>query len=87
MEDFFHSHNANLRGANLSNANLLSSRHYPMRGFGNVASAARFCRAFDELRQYFRYRSTTRETMSPAQQRRIFCERLAALQELMGAVA
>jgi hypothetical protein len=58
-----------------------------MRGFGSFASAARFCRAFDELRQHFRYRSTTRETMLLAQQRQIFRERLAALQELMGAVA
>jgi putative transposase len=65
----------------------IKQRYYPMRGFGSFVSAARFCRAFDELRQYFRYRSTTRETMSLAQQRRIFCERLAALQELMGAVA
>jgi hypothetical protein len=58
-----------------------------MCGFGTFGSADRFCRAFDELRQYFRYRSTTRETMSLAQQRRTFCERLAALQELMSAVA
>ncbi len=28
----------------------IKQRSYPMHGFGNVASAARFCRAFDELR-------------------------------------
>ena len=31
-------------------------RGYPMRGFGSFASASRFCSAFDELRQYFRWR-------------------------------
>ena len=65
----------------------IKQRYYPMHGFGTFASADRFCRAFDELRQYFRYHSTTREMMSLAQQRRIFCERLAALQELISAVA
>jgi putative transposase len=65
----------------------IKQRYYPMRGFGSFVSAARFCRAFDELRQYFRSCSTIRENPSLAQQRRIFCERLAALQELMGTVA
>jgi transposase-like protein len=65
----------------------MKQRYYPMRGFGNVASTARFCRAFDELRHSFRYRSTTRETISLGQQRQIFYERLAALQELLDAVA
>ena len=32
----------------------VKQRYYPMRGFGSFASAARFCSAFDELRQYFR---------------------------------
>jgi putative transposase len=65
----------------------IKQRYYPMHGFGNAESATRFCRAFDELRQYFRYRSTTRETMPLAQQRQLFCERLAALQELIGVVS
>ncbi len=29
----------------------IKQRYYQMRGFGNVDSAARFCRAFDEQRQ------------------------------------
>jgi transposase-like protein len=65
----------------------IKQRYYPMHGFGSFVSATRFCCAFDEVRQYFRSRSLTRETMSLAQQRRIFCERLAVLQELIGAVA
>jgi hypothetical protein len=58
-----------------------------MHGFGNFSSSARFCRACDEFRQYFRLRSRERETRSLAQQRLFFRERLTALQELMGAVS
>jgi transposase-like protein len=61
----------------------IKQRSYPMRGFGNVASAARFCRAFDEVRHYLRPRHTMGETVSLAQQRQLFCERLVALQTLM----
>jgi putative transposase len=38
----------------------IKQRYYPMRGFGSVASAARFCRAFEEVRQFFRVRTTMR---------------------------
>jgi putative transposase len=65
----------------------IKQRYYPMHGFGAIVSAARFCRAFDELRQYFRSRHTTKETVHLAQQRQFFCERLATLQELMIAVS
>jgi putative transposase len=58
----------------------VKQRYYPMRGFGNFASAARFCRAFDELRNYFRPHYTMGETPSLPEQRRLFCEKLAALQ-------
>ncbi len=34
----------------------VKQRYYPMLGFGNFESVARFCAAFDELRQYFRVR-------------------------------
>lgn len=56
-------------------------------GFGNFVSATRFYRAFDELRQYFRPRSTMGETVSLAQQRRIFRERFGALQVRMEAAS
>jgi putative transposase len=61
----------------------IKQRYYPMRGFGNVESAARFCHAFDELRHYLRPRHTMGETVSLAHQRQLFCERLASLQALM----
>jgi transposase-like protein len=32
----------------------LKARYGPMKGFGSFASAARFCRAFDETRNFFR---------------------------------
>ncbi len=61
----------------------IKQRYYPMRGFGSVEAAACFCRAFDELRHYFRPRHTMGEKVSLAQQRQLFCERLAGLQTLM----
>ncbi len=60
----------------------IKQRSYPMRGFGSVESAARFCRAFDELRHSFRPRHTMGKTGSLAEQRRVFLERLASLQAL-----
>jgi hypothetical protein len=54
-----------------------------MRGFGNVVSATRFCRAFDELRQFFRFRTAMNQSVPLAQQRALFRQRLAALQALV----
>ena len=54
-----------------------------MRGFGEVTSAARFCRAFDELRQFFRFRTTMNQSVSLAHQRALFLQRLDALQALV----
>ncbi len=34
----------------------IKQRYYPMRGFGSFDAAWRFCRAFEEQRQYFRLR-------------------------------
>ena len=53
-----------------------AQRYYPMRGFGSETSAARFCRAFDEVRQFFRFRTTIRQSVSLALQRDLFLERL-----------
>src|SRR5260370_2778457 len=44
----------------------IKQRYYPMLGFRNFVSAARSCRAFDELRHYFCPRSTMAATVSPA---------------------
>ncbi len=65
----------------------IKQRYYPMRGFGDIESAARFCRTFDELRQYFRARSLEQDTLSLAQQRQLFRERFAGVFDLVIAVS
>lgn len=42
----------------------IKQRYYPMPGFGNLTSAAHFCCAFDELRNYLRPRHIVGETMT-----------------------
>jgi len=44
----------------------IKQRYYPMRGFGSVASASRFCRAFNAVRQFFRARTTMKQQVSLA---------------------
>ena len=61
----------------------IKQRYYPMRGFGAFQTAARFCRAFDELRNYLRPRCTMRELVSLSEQRQAFLQRLTDLQRLM----
>jgi putative transposase len=50
----------------------VKQRADPLRGFGNFAAAARFCTAYDEQRNYLRTRSKPKETVSLAEQRRLF---------------
>ncbi len=50
-----------------------------MRGFGSFVSAARFCPAFEEQRQYFRAVTTSGERVSLAERRRRFQERWATV--------
>src|SRR6266567_6434003 len=57
----------------------MKQRNSPMRGFGSVAEASRFCRAFDEVRQFFRFRTTMKQHVSLVQQREGFHQRLEAL--------
>jgi transposase-like protein len=61
----------------------VKQRYYPMRGFGTFDAAARFCHAYDEQRNYFRFRSKANEKVSLAEQRRLFRQRFAALPEAM----
>jgi transposase-like protein len=65
----------------------IKQRYYPMHGFGNFDSAAHFCCAFDELRNYLRPRSIMREPVSLSEQRRAFLDRLTALKEMMRAIS
>ena len=57
----------------------ITQRYYPMRGFGSLDAAARFCTAHDELRDHCRYRRQLKETVALSEQRRLFLERWGAL--------
>ena len=61
----------------------IKQRSYPMRGFGNVTAAGRFCRAHEEQRQYFRARTTTHERVSLRDQR---CRFRARWETLLGEI-
>jgi putative transposase len=65
----------------------VKQRYYPMHGFGNFDSAARFCSAFDELWNYLRPRSTIGEPSSRSEQRQAFLDRLTALKEVIRAIS
>ena len=57
----------------------VKQRYYPMRGFGSFRSAARFCSAFDELREFFRSRTRRGEVVALSEQRRLFAARWRSL--------
>jgi len=58
----------------------LKQRYDPTRGFESLEAASRFCRAFDEQRQFFRVRRRMGEHVPPlAEQRQEFCVRWTAL--------
>lgn len=65
----------------------VKQRYYPMHGFGNFASAARFCSAFDELRNYLRPHSIMGEPATRSEQRRAFLDRLIILKEAMQVIS
>ena len=60
----------------------IKQRYDPMCGFGSFVAAARFCRAFDEVRQFFRVRTTVKQKVSLAQQREAFRQRMDMLKTL-----
>ena len=61
----------------------IKQRYSPMRGFGSFVSASRFCRAFEEIRQFFRVRNSREQKVSLAQKRKVFREQLDALKTLV----
>jgi putative transposase len=60
----------------------VKQRYYPMLGFGAFHSAQRFCRAFEEVRQYFRPRRKQKQNISLAQRRRRFVARAHVLESI-----
>ncbi|WP_374226843.1 DDE-type integrase/transposase/recombinase [Ktedonobacter sp. SOSP1-85] len=65
----------------------IKQRYYPMHGFGSFDSAARFCSAFDELRNYLRPHSIMGEPATLSEQRRAFLDRLIALKGAMRVIS
>src|SRR5215831_12377185 len=60
----------------------VKQRYYPMLGFGAFPSAQRFCRAFEEVRQYFRPRRKQNQVISLSNARRQFLLRALELEAL-----
>lgn len=65
----------------------IKQRYYPMHGFGNFDSAARFCSAFDELRNYLRLRFPLGKPAPRSEQRQAFLDRLSTLKEAIQSVS
>jgi putative transposase len=58
----------------------IKQRYYPLLGFKSFRSAKRFCRSFDELRNYFRPRRRPYQFVPTTQRRQPFKRKLAVLQ-------
>jgi putative transposase len=54
-----------------------------MRGFQTHTSAARFCRAHDEVRDFFRPATRRKEHVPAARRRAIYVQRVAALRDML----
>ena len=63
----------------------IEERYGHMRSFGDVDPAARFCTAYDEVRDYFRHRSGMHEVVPLETQRQQFRARLGELRVLFQA--
>jgi putative transposase len=64
----------------------IKGRYRSMRGFKAFGSADRFCRAFDEVRNFLRPTSDINQNVSLAHRRAIHVRRVAALGDLISAV-
>jgi len=60
----------------------IKQRYYPMHGFGAFASAERFCRTYDEVRNYFRVRQKMTEVVSLSERREQFLTRMKSLEAM-----
>jgi len=57
----------------------IKDRYRPMRGFKNIASAGRFCCAFDELRNFLRVRAFHRQHVSADRRRLRYLRRTVSI--------
>jgi putative transposase len=81
--DVLHRTNRSLNNRLEQDHRGIKQRYYPMRGFASVGSASRFCRALDEVRQFFRVRTTMKLQVCLAQQREMFLRRLDTLKAMV----
>jgi hypothetical protein len=56
-----------------------------MLGFGAFESAKRFCQAFDEVRNFFRFRRRMMECVSLSKRRQLFVNRIQQMQSIFQA--
>jgi putative transposase len=63
----------------------IKGRYRPMRGFKDIGAARRFCRAYDELRQFLRPMTAHKELVSLGRRRAIHVQRVAALRDMISA--
>jgi putative transposase len=63
----------------------VKARYRPMRGFKEFGAAHRFCRAFNEVRNFLRPASHLNQRVSFARRRTIHVQRVAALRDLISA--
>ena len=63
----------------------IKGRYRPMRGFGSVVSAGRFCRGYDELRSFLRARSRCRQHVAADRRRLIHLRRTVAALAILAA--
>jgi transposase-like protein len=63
----------------------IKQRYRPMGGFKTFATAAGFCRAFDEIRAFLRPRSYRKQPVTLAQRRAIHQDRFAQLMGIISA--
>jgi putative transposase len=61
----------------------IKQRYRPMGAFKQENTAARFCRAFDEVRAFLRPQSQRNQRLSLAQRRCIYRDRFAQLMGMM----
>ena len=64
----------------------IKQRVRPMLGFKRFTSAARFCRAHDELRNFLRPRTARNQSVSLARRRVMHARRLCVLTNLLKAI-
>jgi putative transposase len=61
----------------------IKQRYRPTDGLKTFATAACFCRVFDEIRAFLRPQSYRNQVLTLAQRRPIHCDRFAHLREIM----